>query len=651
MMTGLLLAALLPAKTYTVCSPDGRLRCTVSDDSGLSWSLSDGDIPLILPSPLSMTLSGALAFGPGDAVRKETRTQVSATLPAAFYQRSSVRDCCNQLVLSFKEFDLVVRVYDDAAAYRFVSRLKEERTVMAEQAVFRFAEDGHAWIPYVAQHLESLESQLWNSFENTYTYARLSAWDGSRLAFLPLVVEVGGRKLCITEADLRNYPGMYLYNVDGGTALEGRFARVPDRVEQGGHNRLQGVVKSRKRYIAEISGEQAFPWRVVAVAREDRELAQNDIVWKLATPCPNPQDYAWVKPGKVAWDWWNAWNIYGVDFASGVNDATYRHYIDFAAEKGVEYVILDEGWAVNGRADLFAVVPEIHLQELVDYARSKGVGIILWAGYWAFNQDMERVCKTYSEMGVKGFKVDFMDRDDQPMVRFYERAAETAARYGLVLDFHGAYKPTGLQRTWPNILNFEGVHGLEQLKWSNPDQPSYDASIPFIRLMAGPADYTQGAMRNATRENFRPVNEEPMSQGTRCHQLAEYVVFFSPLNMLCDSPDNYRAEPACTGFITSCPVVWDETRVLGGRIGDYIVTARRSGDTWYIGALTSWEDRDIELDLSVFGSGVHSLEVFCDGANAHRVARDFAHEELVADLSRPLQIHLAPGGGWVGILR
>ncbi|MDE5637484.1 MAG: glycoside hydrolase family 97 catalytic domain-containing protein, partial [Alistipes sp.] len=344
-----------------------------------------------------------------------------------------------------------------------------------------------------------------------------------------------------------------------------------------------------------------------------------------------------------------AWNIAGVGFRAGINTETYKYYIDCAADNGLEYVILDEGWAVNLQADLMQVVPGIDLPGIVEYGRQKGVGIILWAGYWAFDRDLERVCKHYSEMGVKGFKVDFMDRDDQPMTDFNHRAAAVAAKYGLVLDLHGSHKPAGLNRTWPNVLNFEGVHGLEQMKWSAPhvDQMRYDVTIPFIRQAAGPMDYTQGAMLNATRENYRPCDSEPMSQGTRCHQLALYVVLDSPLNMLCDSPTNYLKEPECTKFIAGIPTVWDRTLILDGRMGEYIVTARRSGDTWYVGGITDWTPRDITVDLTKLGiDGTVDATIFRDGVNADRKASDYVRENVRLDTTAPLEIHLAPGGGF-----
>ena len=651
----LLLAALaaavgLNAKDYVVASPDGAVVVTVSDEGGVSYTVERAGVRLLDPSRVSVTLQDGTRFGGSDKFRVSRRS-VDETFPAQNFKRASVRDHFNELTLSAKRYDLIFRAYDDGVAYRFVAKGKKGETVVtAEQADFTFPLDFTAYIPYERDG-GTFEEQFFNSFENTYSHHRISEWDANRLAFLPLTLEAtGGIKLCITESDLLDYPGMYLYNGNASTTLKGVFAPYPDVVEQGGHNMLQGLVRSRKDYIAKGPAQWAFPWRVVIIATEDKQLADSDMTWRLGRPAAEG-DWSWVKPGKVAWDWWNDWNLYGVDFEAGINNDTYKYYIDFASDHGIEYVILDEGWAVNKQADLMQVIPEIDLPELCRYADSKNVGLILWAGYWAFNRDMEGVCKHYSEMGVKGWKVDFMDRDDQPMVHFYEQAAATAAKYHMTVDFHGAFKPAGIQRTYPNVLNFEGIHGLEQMKWSSPkvDQVTYDVTVPFTRYVAGPADYTQGAMRNATRENYYPVNTEPMSQGTRCHQLAEYIIFDAPFTMLCDSPSNYLQEPECTDFIASIPTVWDETIALDGKIAEYVVIARRFGSTWYVGALGNWEARDLEVDLSPLGIQHAEGDAFVDGANAHRAARDYRRTDVTVN-NKVWKVHLAPGGGAVLVL-
>ena len=635
-------------KTYQLKSPDGRIEVTVEAGEGISYMMTCcGDV-ILEKSPAAMCLTDGTVFGGAQKVSKVSRRTVDQTIPTPVYRKSEVRDNYNELTLKFKKFSVVFRAYDEGMAYRFISNMKKPFEVEKEVAAFSFPEDWNMWVPYVNQHLQTLESQLWNSFENRYNYVSLSAWDKERYGFLPLMVDAPkGRKVVITEADLMDYPGMYLYNSNEDSVLEAHFASYPKTLEQGGHNNLQMIVKSREAYIARYEGDTAFPWRIVSVSENDVQMADNDMVYKLAAPAEDV-DWSWVKPGKVAWDWWNAWNLYGVDFRAGINNDTYKYYIDFASSHGIQYVILDEGWAVNKKADLFMVIPEIDLEELVAYAAERNVGLILWAGYWAFDRDMEKVCEHYSKMGIKGFKVDFMDRDDQAMVDFHRRAAEMGAKYGLLIDFHGTYKPTGLHRTYPNVINFEGVFGLEQMKWSKEhvDQVTYDVTVPYIRMMAGPMDYTQGAMRNSIKKNYRPVNSEAMSQGTRCRQLAQYVIFDSPLNMLCDSPSNYMNEKECTEFIANVPEVWDETRGLAGEVGKYIAMAKRKGSEWYVGAMTDWSKRSLTLDLAFLPEGEYVVELYKDGINADRAARDYKKEIVELPADRKLEINMMPGGGF-----
>ena len=647
-------------KNYALTSPDGVLSVQITVDGGLSYSLYRGSTQLLKDCRIGMAMTDGTVFGNGDKVTKVLRRSVSEKQVPIVYKKAEVKDEYNEITLRFKEFDLVFRAYDDGVAYHFTNKLEGERLVASEQADFSFPASWNAYIPYVHEFDENdFSRQYMNSFESFYIYSPISEWDKRRLAFLPLLVEEpSGLRICITESNLTDYPGMYLYNGDGGSTLTADFAPYPKEVVQGGHNMIQGMVLSREDYMAKVDKSTPLPWRIVVVTDNDAALAGNDLVWLLGAPADPSVDYSWVRPGKVAWDWWNDWNIYGVDFKAGINNDTYKYYIDFASRYGIEYVILDEGWSVGRKADLFQVIPEIDLPMLVEYGRQKGVGLILWAGYWAFNRDMDAVCRHYSRMGIKGFKIDFMNRDDQPMVQFFRDAAATAAKYGLVLDFHGAFKPAGLLRTYPNVLNVEGVYGLEQMKWGaydpvsgDYDQVTYDTVLPFIRMVAGPCDYTQGAMRNAAMRSYRPIGSEPMSQGTRCRQLAEYIIFDSPLNMLCDSPSNYYREPECTRFIADCPTVWDETVPLEGKIGQYVAIARRRGDKWYVGAITGWKDMDLTLDMGpVLGEGDWKMDVFKDGINADKAARDFRHD---ADVSVPadgkVSFHMASGGGWAAV--
>ena len=638
-------------KTYTVTSPDGDIKAEVTvADGKIAYSVSKGESLLISPSEIAMTLADGTAYNGAIKLQKSNTEYVDRVHNALLYKKAQVRENYNQLTLYFKTFDLQFRVFDAGVAYRFVSKSKTSFKVVSETATFAFAQDWNMYVPYVRQHTETLETQYYNSFENSYANTPLSKWDKSRIAFLPLMVEgPDGCKINIMESDLLNYPGMYLYNSNADSTLEARFAPYPREVKQGGHNRLQGEVQTREEYIAKYNGAVSFPWRIISISDEDKQMLDNDLVWLLGTPADSQADWSWIKPGKVAWEWWNDWHVTGVDFTAGVNNDTYKYYIDFAARNGIEYVILDEGWAVKGNADLFDVVPEINIAELVAYGAERNVGIVLWAGYWAFDKDMDKICEHYSKIGVKGWKVDFMDRDDQMMVDFYTRVARTAAKYHQFVDFHGAYKPCGLNRTYPNVLNYEGVDGLERMKSRREiDQITYDVTFPFIRMAAGPVDYTQGAMQNVAYKYYTPNRTNPVSQGTRCRQLGMYVIYESPFNMLCDAPQYYDREKECTEFISKVPTVWEETVALDGKVGDYIVIARRKGNTWYIGGLTGHQERTVTIDLDFLGEGEWNVELFQDGINAARHGEDY--KKTISPAGKTLTVKMASGGGFAAVL-
>lgn len=637
-------------KQFKATSPDGRIVATVTLGDKLNYSISHDGETILHNSPVSLTLSSGEVWGEKPQLSQSSQKNIRQTITSPFYRKDKIEDEYTLLTLNFKkQWGVEFRVYNDGVAYRFVNKRPKAFTIAGEEVTYNFGNDVTTTVPYVRYGEDgNYESQFHTSFENTYTTDKLSRLNKQRLMFLPLVAETsGGKKICISESDLESYPGLFLTNAKGNHSLTGMFAPYPRASKLGGHNMLQFEVTEREPYIAKVEGPRTFPWRMAIITTADKDLADSDMTYKLAAPS-RIADISWIKPGKVAWDWWNDWNITGVDFPTGVNNDTYRFYIDFAAANGIEYVILDEGWAVNLKADLMQVVDEIDIKELVDYATAKNVDIILWAGYYAFKRDMENVCRHYSEMGVKGFKVDFMDRDDQEMVEFNYRAAATCAKYKMILDLHGMYKPAGLNRTYPNVLNFEGVHGLEQMKWSSADvdQMKYDVTIPFIRQVAGPIDYTQGAMRNGAKGNYYPSNSQPMSQGTRCHQLASYIVFESPFNMLCDAPTNYIREPESLEFIAIIPTIWDETITLDGKIGEYIVTARRKGNVWYIGGMTNWDARDLKVNLSFLGEKTHTATLFKDGVNAHRNGEDYKKENIQLKGKKELDIHLAPGGGF-----
>jgi alpha-glucosidase len=631
-------------KVYDLVSPGGATAVAVTIlPGGLTWSVRHSGQLVLAPSALALNLAnGDTLDGRGGPVKvvRETRDEWISPL---HYKKDSIHDHYNQLTLTIAKagYAITFRAYDDGAAYRWVTSRKDSLTIRSEKADFAFADD-LVWVPFVNDPSPDIYT---TSFENFYRHIHISEFKKDTPAFLPVLVDLqNGRKAALLEADLEDYPGMFVTAGAGNLSLAGRFAPFPIDERRGGHNQLQSLVTRRADYIAVTAGTRTFPWRIVLCTDHDRELADNDMVYRLASPS-RVADTGWIRPGKVAWDWWNDWNISHVDFRAGINTATYKYYIDFAAANHISYILLDEGW--SDPTDLLKIVPEIDLAAIIQYGKERNVGVWLWAGMFPLDEKMEEVMGRYSQLGIKGFKVDFMNRDDQKMVRFYYRAARTAAAHHLMLDFHGAYKPTGLQRTYPNVLNFEGVRGMENAKWSNDDFPGYDVTIPFIRMLAGPLDYTPGAMKNYNKANFRPIFSEPESQGTRCHQLAMYIVYEAPFSMLSDNPTNYLREPESTRFIAGMPTVFDETHAIDGSVGEYVALARRKGQDWYVGVMTNWTSRELTLDLSFLPPGPCHAGIMQDGINADRDGTDYKAVSIGVTKDSKLTVHLAPGGGWV----
>lgn len=628
-------------KIHEVISPDGKIKAVIEVGEKVSYSLFCGQREVMSWSRISVSLdSGEIIGAKPWLLDIKRRSVTEKIIPAVREKRAAIPDHFNEAIFIFKgDYGIIFRAYDDGVAYRFFTKKKGKIKVVSEEASFHFSGDHSVYFPEV----EGFHS----SFERNYSYFPLSQVTSQKMAFLPVLVDLGdGPKVAITEADLDDYPGMYLRgSEDGASSLHGVFPPFPLKEEQERDRTLK--VKEGADYIAETEGPREFPWRVIAVARTDGSLVESDIVYRLAKPC-RIEDTSWIKPGKAAWDWWNANNIFGVDFTSGINTETYKYYIDFASKFGIEYVILDEGW--SDTTDLLKVNPSIDLPGLLAYARERNVGIILWCVWLTLERQLEEVLDAFEKWGVKGIKVDFMDRDDQKVVNYYKKIAAGAAKRKLIVNFHGAFKPTGLRREYPNVLTREGVLGLEYSKWSNKVTPEHDLLIPFIRMLAGPMDFTPGAMANAAEKDFRPVFATPMSQGTRCHQLAMFVVYESPLQMLCDSPSRYLKEPDVMEFLARVPVIWDKTKVLEAKVGDYIVVARRKGEEWYVGAMTDWTPRELLLDFDFLGEGEYHADIYEDGVNASRVGSDTRKISRTVTRKDSLKISLAPGGGWAARL-
>ena len=647
----MLCTALMGAKDYKVSSPSGELTVTVSDGAALLWSVDADGETILQPSEIAAT-TAASVFGPGAKVQKATRSSVDTSFDTPFYKKASVKDRYSSLYLKCKgDFDVEVRVYDDAAAYRLI--FKKAGVIKDEKVEYNFDTDCKAFIPYVNDNRAG--ERYCFSFESYYDEQNLSEMYADSLAITPLALTLhGGRKAVVLDAGVENYPGLFLKKGEGNS-LVGEFAPLPQESVVGGYSFLNLIPTKRADYIAVFDRKgAALPWRAVVVVSRDAQLLDCDIAQRLAPAC-RVEDLSWIKPGRVAWDWWNATNLTGVDFVSGMNTPTYKYYIDFAVKFHLEYIIIDEGW--SSEENLLEVSDVIDVPEIARYASERGVGVILWSSWRNLIKNTDAVMEHYAQMGIKGFKVDFFDRDDQEvMTSVYELAAK-AADHHMLLDFHG-FRPNGMQRTYPNVVNFEGVKGLENSKWeargaAGPvhDQPRYDVLIPYLRMLAGPLDYTPGAMINATKENFFGNNGHPMSQGTRAHQVAMYTIFEAPLQMFADSPSNYLADPECTKYMSRIPTTFDETVALAGEMGEYVALARRKGETWYIAAMNNWEERELVLDLSgLEGLGSRAF-ILQDGVNAFKSANDYRIVERNINPTKKIRARLAPGGGWTAIVR
>lgn len=630
-------------KKYNVKSPDKRLSLTVSVGSGISYSLYDGEECLLKDSKIGMTFSDKGDISKNAVVSKKSEKKISEKIDAFLYKNKVVENNCNELTLKLKSgVNVTFRLYDTGMAYRFsVDKADGQYFVENEKAEFNFAEDGMAWLPYST----NAKKQMAMAFQATYDKAKLSE-SKDTLAFLPATVDCGNAKVTILESDLESYPGMFIEGK--AKSLNGVFAQYPKTTDFYPW-RKQEYVTSTENYIAKCEGKRFFPWRVAVVTRNDTEMPVNDLVYALASP-NRIGDTSWIKPGKVAWDWWNDWGLSGVDFKAGINMDTYKYYIDFAAKHGLEYIVLDEGWYVPKSGDMLTTIPEINLPELVAYGKEKNVGIILWTVFNVLDSQLEEICSKYEAMGIKGFKVDFLDRDDQQGIDMIYRIADVCAKHHLVLDYHGIYKPTGINRTYPNIINFESVFGMEEAKWSKADEkdmPLYDVTFPFIRMMAGYVDFTPGGMRNSSKKDFQPIYYNPLTMGTRCHQLAMYIIHDSPLTMLADNPTAYEKEPECTSFIASLPTVFEKMIVPQGKLGEYIVTAREEAGNWYVGGQTNWDARDLNLSFDFLPVGeTFEAVIFTDGINADKAATDYKVETKQITSETKMDVHLASGGGF-----
>ena len=630
-------------KKYVLSSPDGTLKVEISAGNELAYQVMHGNDTILSHSNIGLVLENGTIVGKTPRITGERRRKIKDNIESPFYRFKEFVATGNELDLKLKGgFGIIFRAYNEGVAYRFYTTQSSDIIIKEEQAEFNFKEDYTAYLPYTTNDKKPMAM----AYQNVYDVTPLSKAQ-PKLAFLPVTVDCGSVKLTLLESDLEAYPGMFVQSQQGKYGLKGVFAPYPAKTDFSPWRKQEYVTETTD-FISRSRGSRSYPWRVLAITEKDTDMPVNNLVYALASP-NRIGDTSWIKTGKVAWDWWNDWNLKGVPFKAGINMDTYKYYIDFASRNGLEFIVLDEGWYDPKSGDMLTVIPELDLTELIAYGKSKGVEIVLWTVFNVLDSQLEAACKKYADMGIKGFKVDFLDRDDQTAVEMVYRIAEMTARYKLTLDLHGIYKPTGINRTYPHIINFESVFGMEEVKWTDikNNMPLYDVTFPYIRMMAGPVDYTPGAMRNATKADWRAMYYTPASMGTRCHQLAAYIVHDSPFTMLCDAPTNYLNEQECVDFIASLPVEVDSTFIASGELGKYIVTVRKKDVNWYIGGMTNWDERDVQLDFSFLPEGMsYTAVLFKDGVNANKQAEDYRKETIRIDKDSRLTLHLASGGGF-----
>ena len=630
-------------KKYVLSSPDGTLKVEISVGNELAYQVMHGNDTILSHSNIGLVLENGTIVGKTPRITGERRRKIKDNIESPFYRFKEFVATGNELDLKLKGgFGIIFRAYNEGVAYRFYTTQSSDIIIKEEQAEFNFKEDYTAYLPYTTNDKKPMAM----AYQNVYDITPLSKAQ-PKLAFLPVTVDCGSVKLTLLESDLEAYPGMFVQSQQGKYGLKGVFAPYPAKTDFYPWRKQEYVTETTD-FISRSRGSRSYPWRVLAITEKDTDMPVNNLVYALASP-NRIGDTSWIKTGKVAWDWWNDWNLKGVPFKAGINMDTYKYYIDFASRNGLEFIVLDEGWYDPKSGDMLTVIPELDLTELIAYGKSKGVEIVLWTVFNVLDSQLEAACKKYADMGIKGFKVDFLDRDDQTAVEMVYRIAEMTARYKLTLDLHGIYKPTGINRTYPHIINFESVFGMEEVKWTDikNNMPLYDVTFPYIRMMAGPVDYTPGAMRNATKADWRAMYYTPASMGTRCHQLAAYIVHDSPFTMLCDAPTNYLNEQECVDFIASLPVEVDSTFIASGELGKYIVTVRKKDVNWYIGGMTNWDERDVQLDFSFLPEGMsYTAVLFKDGVNANKQAEDYRKETIRIDKDSRLTLHLASGGGF-----
>lgn len=631
------------ARDIEIKSPDGKMKVNINLNGQIVYNVSYDDETLLKDCRVGMTLRDqALGENPKLIGKKKLSADeiLTPVIPLKF---SSIRNHYNGESLKFKGgYSVEFRVYNDAVAYRFVTDKKEEIEVLGEDFSIGLAGD------YLT-HLQQ-PGGFKTAYEEPYSHVAASQWKTEdKMSNLPVLMDTGKKyKILISEADLIDYPCLFLKGNGTEERIHGVFPRVPLEFGEDGDRSLK-ILKEAD-YIAKTKGNRSFPWRYFFISKEDTELLEQTMTDKLASKCLL-DDVSWIKPGQASWEWWNAASPYGpdVNFKAGFNLDTYKYYIDFAAKYGIPYIIMDEGWAMSTR-DPYTPNPEVNVHEIIRYGKEKGVGVALWLTWLAVENNFDSF-KTFADWGVAGLKIDFMDRSDQWMVDYYERVAKEAAKHHLFVDMHGSFKPAGLEKLYPNLLSYEGVRGMEQMGGCYPDNSLF---LPFIRNAVGPMDYTPGAMLSMQPEVYQSRRPNSASIGTRAYQLALFVVFESGIQMLADNPTLYYKNPDCTEFITKVPVVWDETKALVADAGEYVIVAKRKGNQWFIGGITNnkQKEREFEISLDFLNPDKnYQMTYFEDGINAGRQAMDYRKKDCQVKSGDTFKIKMVRNGGWAAIIQ
>ncbi len=641
-LTFLLISNFIHAQTFKIKSPNGQLELEVEASEKLYWKTIYNGNEVINKTAISLAFTSGITYGVNCKVLSNKVNTVNQTIvPGVSHKDAKINDHYTELTLNFEgNYNLKFRAYNEGVAYQFLDQVSSEREVLNEQMNLSLPQGTKSFFPQ--------ENSMYSHNERLYLNKEVKDIESTQFCSLPVLFSTDYAKILFTETALHNYPGMFLKgNMSNSLdVIHPKYIlklhdseKRPDRTE---------IIDEEAKYIAKINGSMQFPWRVFIISNDDRTFVESNLTYQMARP-QAINDVKWIKPGKVAWDWYNANNIYGVNFKSGINTQTYKYYIDFAAKNKLEYIIVDEGWTKT-TTNLLEMNPEIDIKELIRYGKTKNVGVILWVLWKPLDKNTDEILKLYQSWGTKGVKVDFMQRNDQYMVEYYEKIAKKCAEYKLLVDFHGSFKPSGLEREYPNVVNYEGVKGNENHKWSKDITPEHNVTLPFIRMVAGPMDYTPGAMVTE-HEKFHAINfNRPVGIGTRAHQVAMYVVYEAPLQMLCDNPTTYNKEQETVNFISKIPTVWDETKVLHGKVGDYIIIARRKDSNWYIGGMTDATSRNFDIDLSFLDKGKYSMQVLKDGINVDKFAQDYAIETTNVTKDSKINLIMSSGGGWTAIL-